>query len=175
MSSVKDCEKKRGTAEIILQCKIRQLWKECGRDKPNVRSVVKRVTSLEKALDNLLRSHGAYLMKVNAQLEELRFAQFIDRWVAAAREVKAVAVDVIGVVDEERVPNFQQVTESLKEDRNWMAWVIETRLVAYKEYVQTVLSREQYEELKVGVEKLTDMLSIQLKEACTILEKALPQ
>ena len=41
--------------------------------------------------------------------------------------------------------------------------------------MQTVLSREQYEELKVGVEKLTDMLSIQLKEACTILEKALPQ
>ena len=89
--------------------------------------------------------------------------------------MKTVAVDVIGVVDEEGVPNFQQVAESLMEDHTWMVWIIESRLVAYKEYVQTVLSKEQYEELKVGVEKLTDMLSIQLKEACTILEKALPQ
>ena len=61
------------------------------------------------------------------------------------------------------------------EDYNWMVWVIDARLVEYKEYVQTVLSKEQYEELKVGVEKLTDMLSVQLKEAYTTLGKALPQ
>ena len=114
-------------------------------------------------------------MKVNAQLEELRFAQFVDRWVDAAKEVKAVAVDVIGVVDEEGVPNFQQVAESLMEDYTWMVCVVESRLVAYKEYMQIVLSREQCKELKVGVEKLSVMLSIQLKEACTTLEKALPQ
>ena len=78
MSSVKDCEKKRGTAEIILQCKIRQLWKECGRDKPNARSVVKRVASMDEALNKLFDSHMAYMLKVDAQLEELRFAQFID-------------------------------------------------------------------------------------------------
>ena len=67
------------------------------------------------------------------------------------------------------------VADSLMEDYTGMVCAIEGRLVAYKEYVQTVLSREQYKELKVGVEKLTDMLSIQLKEACTILEKAMPQ
>ena len=59
---------------------------------------------MDEALNNLLQSHGDYLMEVNAQLWELRFAQFVDRWVNAAKEVKAVAVDIIGVVDEEGYP-----------------------------------------------------------------------
>ena len=126
MANVKECEKLRGNALTTLQGEIRELRKACEVEAPNTRLIANLVTSLDKALNKLIDSHVAYVMKMNSQLEEPRFTQFIERWVDAAKEVKAVAVDVIGVVDEERVPNFQQVTESLTEDRNWMAWVIET-------------------------------------------------
>ena len=50
---------------------------------------------MDEALNKLFDSHVAYMLKVDAQLEELRFAQFVNRWVDAAKEVKAVSVDVI--------------------------------------------------------------------------------
>ena len=45
----------------------------------------------------------------------------------------------------------------------------------YKAAMQTALSKEQYKELKEGVEELSDLLFVRLREVCTNLEKALPQ
>lgn len=47
------------------------------------------------------------VIETNAQLDEPRFTQYIDRWVDAANEVKAVAEDILEAVDEE---DYKQCT-----------------------------------------------------------------
>ena len=64
--------------------------------------------------------------------------------------------------------------ESLKRDHAMLVLSFETQLVAFKAAVQTVLSKEQYEALTVGVVEMSGLLFVQLKEVCTNLEKALP-
>ena len=99
MSSVKECEKKRGTAVWELQEEIRMLRKECGRDKPNVRSVVKMVASLNTARVNLIETHLTLVTKMNAQPDEPRFTQFMTPLMDAVEEVKALAEDIIEAED----------------------------------------------------------------------------
>ena len=73
MSSVKECEKRRGTAVWELQEEVRTLKKECGKDTPNVRSVVKQMARLETARINLVEAHLTLVTKMNAQPNEPRF------------------------------------------------------------------------------------------------------
>ena len=68
MANVRECEKKRGTALTTLQGEIRQLRHACEVDAPNTRLVAKQVARLNEALDNLVDSHVAYVMKMSTQV-----------------------------------------------------------------------------------------------------------
>ena len=106
MASVKECEKLRGAAVVTLQAEIRKLRKACEVEAPNTRLVANLVASLDTA--------QALVMKMNAQLDEPRFTQYIDRWLDAAGEVKAVAEVVTRTIDGDGVPNSQLDSWSLK-------------------------------------------------------------
>ena len=79
MASVEEYEKLRGEAEVIL-LKLREA---CGVKAPNKRLVANMMDSLEIARDNLISLHKHLVMEMNAQLEEPRFSQYIDKWVDA--------------------------------------------------------------------------------------------
>ena len=175
MSSVKECEKRRGTAVWELREEIRKLRKECGKDTPNARSVVKLMASLDTARINLIEAHLTLVTKMNAQPDEPRFTEFMIPLMDAVEEVKTLAEDVTEAAGENGTPNSQVEGENLKRDHARLVLSIETQLVAFEGVIQTALTREQHEELKVGVEKLSDLLLGQRKEVCTNLEKAPPQ
>ena len=100
MSTIEESGIKRGTAEIMLQYEIRHLRKVCEVE-PNKRLVAKWLASIDTAIIKLIEAHVDLVIETNAQLEEPRFTQYIDRWVDAANEVKAVAEDILEAVDEE--------------------------------------------------------------------------
>ena len=68
MASIKECEKSRGAAAETLQVEIRQLRKACEGDAPNTRLVTNLLASLDTARVNLIDSHVALVMEMNAQL-----------------------------------------------------------------------------------------------------------
>ena len=175
MASVKECEKFRGAAEVKLQKEIRKLRKACEVEAPNSRLVANLVASLDIALDTLIDSHVTLVMKMNAQLDEARFTQYITKLEDAADEVKTIAEVITMSVDGDGVPLPQLDSGRLKQDYTRMVLSIETQLAGLKASVLTDLTKVQYEELKEGVKELSDMLFVQLREVCTNLEKALPQ
>ena len=106
MSTIEESGIKRGTAEIMLKYEIRHLRKVCEVE-PNKRLVAKWLASIDTAIIKLIEAHVDLVIETNAQLEEPRFTQYIDRWVDAANEVKAVAEDILEAVDEE---DYKQCT-----------------------------------------------------------------
>ena len=90
-------------------------------------------------------------------------------------EVKAQAEEIIEASNEDGTPNSRVDGENLKREHARLVLSIETQLSAFKGVMQTALTKEQHEELKVGVEKLSDLLLGQLKVVCNDLEKALPE
>ena len=58
---------------------------------PDKRLVANLVAGLDIAQDNLIGSHVALVIEMNAQLDEDRFTQYINGWVDATEEVKAIA------------------------------------------------------------------------------------
>ena len=175
MASVKECEKLRGAAEVKLQNEIRKLRKACEVEAPNARLVANLVASLDIALDTLIDSHVALVMKMNAQLSEARFTQYITKLEEAADEVKTVAEVITMSVDGDGVPLPQLNSGRLKQDYARMVLSIETQLAGLKAAMLTALTKEQYEELVTGVKELSDLLFVQLREICTNLERVLPQ
>ena len=83
---------------------------------PNARLVGNLVAGLDIALDNLISSHMTYVMKMNAQLSEARFTQYITKLEDAADEVKAIAEVVPQSVDQDGVPIPQVDGGRLKQD-----------------------------------------------------------
>ena len=175
MASMKECEKLRGAAEVKLQKEIRKLRKACEVDAPNARLVANLVASLDIALDTLIDSHVALVMKMNAQLDEARFTQYITRLEDAADEAKTMAEVITMSVDGDGVPLPQLDSGRLKQDYTRMVLSIGTQLAGLKAAVLTALTKEQYGELTEGVKELSDLLFVQLRDVCTNLEKALPQ
>ena len=108
MASVEECEKLRGEAEVKLLKEIQKLRKACEVEAPNMRLVADLVAGLDIARDNLFGSHVDLVIEMNALPHEDRFTQFIDRWVDATEEVRAVAEVILEAVDEDGVPNPQQ-------------------------------------------------------------------
>ena len=108
---------------------------------------------------HLIDSHVALVMKMNAQLNEHRFTQYMKGWVDAAMEMEVIAEDILEAVDEDGVKNPRLDSESLEKDYTWMDWLIEIRrlkrdydkmvlsiedqLVECKAAMQTALSKEQ--------------------------------
>ena len=152
MASVKECEKLRGAAEVKLQNEIRKLRKACEVEAPNARLVANLVASLDIALDTLIDSHVALVMKMNAQLSEARFTQYITKLEEAADEVKTVAEVITMSVDGDGVPLPQLNSGRLKQDYARMVLSIETQLAGLKAAMLTALTKEQYEEMVTGLE-----------------------
>ena len=69
----------RGAAEVKLQNEIQKLRKACEVEAPNTRFVANLVVSLDSTLENLVDYHVALVTKMNAQLDEARFTQYITR------------------------------------------------------------------------------------------------
>ena len=135
MSSVKECEKRRGTAVWEMQEEVRTLKKECGKDTPNVRSVVKQMARLETARINLVEAHLTLLTKMNAQPNEPRFTEFMIPLMDAVVEVKAQAEEVIEASNEDGTPNSRVDGENLK------VLSVETKLGVLKGVMQADLKR----------------------------------
>ena len=175
MASVKECEKLRGASEVKLNSEIRRLRKACEVAAPNVRLVANLGAGLDTAFDFLIDSHVALVMKMNAQLSEARFTQYITKLEEAADEVKTVAEVITMSVDGDGVPLPQLNSGRLKQDYARMVLSIETQLAGLKAAMLTALTKEQYEEMVTGVKELSDLLFVQLREICTNLERVLPQ
>ena len=93
---------------------IRTLKKECGKDTPNVRSVVKLMSRLDTARINLVEAHLTLVTKMNAQPNEPRFTEFMIPLMDAVKEVTALAEDVTEAAGENGIPNPQLTGENLK-------------------------------------------------------------
>ena len=141
MSSVKECEKGRGTAVWKLQEEVRTLKKECGKDTPNVRSVVKQMARLETARINLVEAHLTLVTKMNAQPNEPRFTEFMIPLMDAVVEVKAQAEEVIEASNEDGTPNSQVEWENLKREHARLVLSVETKLVVLKGVMQRSSTR----------------------------------
>ena len=100
MPSIRTCELFRGAAEDILLKEIQKLRKACEVEAPNKRLVANLVASLDIAQDNLIKSHVALVIDMNAQLDEDRFTQYINGWVDATEEVKAIAEVITEAVEQ---------------------------------------------------------------------------
>ena len=107
-----ECEKLRGAAEVMLQLEIWELRRACEMEAPNKRMVANRMASLDIAQYHL--THANFGMKMNAQLDDDRYTQYMDALLDAAEEVKAVAEVVTRTVDEDGLPIPQLDGESLK-------------------------------------------------------------
>ena len=143
MSSVEEYEKLRVEAEVKLQIEIYRLKEACEMHTPNKRLVANLVASLEIAKHNLSHSVLDLAMKMNAQLNEPRYTQYLDSWEEAAEEVMEVADAITGAIDEDRVPTPQtEEARKLRKDYARLVWSIESQLVAYKATIQTALSKE---------------------------------
>ena len=171
---MKECEKVRGAAEVKLQSEIRKLRKACEAAAPNERLVANLLASLDVALDTLVDSHVALVMKMGAHLNEARFTQYIARLEDAAEEVKTLAGVVTKSVDGDGVPLLKLDSGKLKQDYGRIVLSVETQLVGLKGLVQTALTKEQHGEMMQGVKELSDLLYVQLRKVCDDLEKALP-
>ena len=77
MASVEECEKLRGAAEVKLQKEIQKLRKACEEEAPNKSLVANLVASLDIARHNLRHSYLALEMKMNDQLNDDRFNQYM--------------------------------------------------------------------------------------------------
>ena len=92
--------------------------------------------------------------------------------VDAAVEEKAAAEVITEARDGDGVPTPQTMEgRRLKENYARMVRSIENQLAEYKAAVQRALSKEQYKEFTEGVEELSELLFVQLREVCTNLEK----
>ena len=91
MTSINECEKLRGVAEVKLLKEIQKLRKACEVKAPNKRMVAKLVARLDKALENLINSHAYLMMEMKVRMHEHRFTQYMDPLEDAAKEVKAMA------------------------------------------------------------------------------------
>ena len=174
MASVEECEKLRKTAEVKLQEEIYKLKDACETPSPNKRRVANLVASLHIAQHNLCHSQLSLDKKRNGQRDDCRYTQFFGMLMDAAEERKALVDAITGAVDEKGVPTPQTVHDRrLRRDCAVMVWSIRTQLVEYKEAMQTQLSEEQYKELTKGVEQVSDMLYVQLRELRNNLQKTL--
>ena len=126
MSSVKECEKNRGTAVWKLQEEIQKLRRECGRDAPNARSVVKLMASLDTAKINLIEAHLTLVSKMNAQPDEPRFVEFMTPLMDAADKMENLTGDITEALNEDRTPNSQLIGENLKQDHARLVLTLET-------------------------------------------------
>ena len=174
MASVRECEKLRGAAEVKLNSEIRKLRKACEVVSPNVRLVANLVAGLDTAFDFLIDNHVALVMKMNAQLSEPRFAQYMTKLEDAVDAVKAPALVITQSADGDGVPIMQVDVEKLKKDLAMMDLSMDTQLTGLKAAVATNLTKEQYEEVAAGVRELADLLYVRFREVCTSLVKASP-
>ena len=104
MASVNECEKMRGAAEVKVTSEIRKLRKVCKANSPNQRLVANLVTGLDAAFNLLIDNHVSLVMKMNTQLSELQFSQYITKLEDAVEEVKVLAQAVTQSVDSGGVP-----------------------------------------------------------------------
>ena len=104
MSSARDFEKLRGTAEQKLMLEIRKLGKLCAKDAPNTRTVSNLLAEVDRCFDALVDSHVAYVQKTNSDLSERRHAEYLERHSDSVDEIKETAAIIVGTHDGNGAP-----------------------------------------------------------------------
>ena len=132
MATMKESEKMRGAAEVKVNSEIRKLRKACGAASPNQMLVANLVAGLDAAFKLLIDNHKSHVMKMNAQLSEPWFSQFITKLEDAVEEVKGLAQVVIQSADGGRVPIPEVDMRRLKQDYAMMGLSLDTQLVLMK-------------------------------------------
>ena len=100
----------------MLNSEIRKLRKACEAASPNQMLVANLVAGLDAAFKLLIDNHKSHVMKMNAQLSEPRFSQYITKLEDAVEEVKGLAQVVIQSADGGRVPIPEVDVRRLKQD-----------------------------------------------------------
>ena len=79
MTSLKECDRTRGAAELELKKEIWMLRKSCTANSPSARAVGNLVTSMDSAYCHLVNLHVNMVMKIGSELVEARHTQYIKR------------------------------------------------------------------------------------------------
>ena len=112
--------------------------------------VANLVTGLDAAFNLLIDNHVSLVMKMNTQLSEPRFSQYITKLEDAVEEVKVLAQAVTKSVDSGGVPIPEVDVRMLKQDYAMMGLSVDTELVGMKAAMVGELSKEQHKELRLG-------------------------
>ena len=175
MSSVKECEKLRGAAEIKLNGEIRKLRKACEKDAPNPRTVSNILKSLDAAHNALIDAHVAYVLQLKSELGEARHVQFIERIEDAVEDIKNTAFVIIGEIDDDGNPIEEGIDNvGLAEEYDLTLLRITAQMAELRAVTAADMTKDQHGVFMKQAIDLNDMLLVKFRGICTGIRKAFP-